>query len=107
MIDSKIKTDFLAILAGELIPAMGCTEPIALAFSGRMAVYQKEFIGKLSTFCGAVYASCAAGAAITYMVGGTVRQIEDAGETSSCVGYIGKVGMRQTDQEIVRVMLRK
>lgn len=134
----------------------------ALAFSGLMTVYQKEFIGKLSAFCGAVSASCAAGAAITYMVGGTVRQIEDtidntladipgiicdgakiscaakiasaldaamlahsmamkgkayaantgilkedAGETISCVGYIGKVGMRQTDQEIVRVMLRK
>ena len=134
----------------------------ALAFSGLMTVYQKEFIGKLSAFCGAVSASCAAGAAITYMVGGTVRQIEytidntladipgiicdgakiscaakiasaldaamlahsmamkgkayaantgilkeDAGETISCVGYIGKVGMRQTDQEIVRLMLRK
>lgn len=134
----------------------------ALAFSGLMTVYQKEFIGKLSAFCGAVSASCAAGAAITYMVGGTVRQIEDtidntladipgiicdgakiscaakiasaldaamlahsmamkgkayaantgilkedAGETISCVGYIGKVGMRKTDQEIVRVMLRK
>ena len=134
----------------------------ALAFSGLLTVYQKEFIGKLSAFCGAVSASCAAGAAITYMIGGTVKQIEDtidntladipgiicdgakiscaakiasaldaamlahsmamkgkayaantgilkedAGETISCVGYIGKVGMRQTDQEIVRLMLRK
>ena len=134
----------------------------ALAFSGLLTVYQKEFIGKLSEFCGAVSASCAAGAAITYMIGGTVKQIEDtidntladipgiicdgakiscaakiasaldaamlahsmamkgkayaantgilkedAGETISCVGYIGKVGMRQTDQEIVRLMLRK
>ena len=32
---------------------------------------------------------------------------EDAGETISCVGYIGKVGMKQTDQEIVRVMLQE
>ena len=30
---------------------------------------------------------------------------EDAGETISCVGYIGKVGMAQTDKEIVRMML--
>lgn len=132
----------------------------ALVFSSLLTVYQKEYIGKLSAFCGAVSASCAAGAAITYICGGTVRQIkdtiantlanipgilcdgakiscaakiassldsallahtlamkgkayeaftgllkEDAGETISCVGYIGKVGMRQTDKEIIKVML--
>ena len=132
----------------------------ALVFSGLLTVYQKEFIGKLSAFCGAVSASCAAGAAITYIEGGSVGLIkatidntladipgiicdgaktscaakiasaldaamlahslamrrkvyqaftgiikEDAGETISCVGYIGKVGMKQTDKEIVRLML--
>ncbi|MBQ6884584.1 MAG: serine dehydratase subunit alpha family protein [Clostridia bacterium] len=134
----------------------------ALVFSGLMTVYQKEFIGKLSAFCGAISASCAAGASITYIVGGSVTQIkntidntlanipgvicdgaktscaakiasaldaamlahalamrdktyeaftgvlkEDAGETISCVGYIGKVGMKQTDKEIVRLMLQE
>ena len=134
----------------------------SLVFSCLLTTYQKEFIGKLSAFCGAVSASCAAGAAITYMVGGTLQQIkdtiantladipgiicdgakiscaakiasaldaamfshalamrgktyaaftgilkQDAGETISCVGYIGKVGMAQTDKEIVRVMLEK
>lgn len=134
----------------------------ALVFSGLLTVYQKEFIGKLSAFCGAVSASCAAGASITYIAGGTVEQIkhtidntlanipgiicdgaktscaakiasaldaamlahnlamrgkgyqaftgvlkEDAGETISCVGYIGKVGMKQTDKEIVRLMLEE
>ena len=134
----------------------------ALVFSGLLTIYQKEFIGKLSAFCGAVSASCAAGAAITYIDGGTVKQIkdtidntladipgvicdgaktscaakiasaldaamlahslamrgktyeaftgilkEDAGETISCVGYIGKVGMKQTDKEIVRLMLEE
>ena len=132
----------------------------ALVFSGLLTVYQKEFIGKLSAFCGAISASCAAGASITYIVGGSVEQIkntidntlanipgvicdgaktscaakiasaldaamlahalamrnktyeaftgvikEDAGDTISCVGYIGKVGMAQTDKEIVRMML--
>lgn len=134
----------------------------ALVFSSLLTVYQKEFIGKLSAFCGAVSASCAAGAAITYICDGTVRQIkdtiantladipgilcdgakiscaakiassldsallshtlamkgkayeaytgllkEDAGETISCVGYIGKVGMRQTDREIIQIMLNE
>ena len=132
----------------------------ALVFSALLTIFQKEFIGKLSAFCGAVSASCAAGASITYIVGGTVQQIkdtidntladipgiicdgaktscaakiasaldaamlahslamrgknyeaftgilkEDAGETISCVGYIGKVGMKQTDKEIVQMML--
>lgn len=30
---------------------------------------------------------------------------EDAGEAISCVGHIGKVGMRQTDKEIIKMML--
>mgnify|MGYP001035170104 FL=1 len=132
----------------------------ALAFSGLLTIYQKEFIGKLSAFCGAVSASCASAAAITYMAGGTLSQIkatidntlanipgiicdgakiscaakiassldasmmehhlamqnkeyeaytgilkEDAGETISCIGYIGKVGMHQTDKEIIKMML--
>lgn len=133
----------------------------ALAFSGLLTVHQKEYIGKLSAFCGAVSASCAAGAAITYLAGGTLDQIkatidntlanipgiicdgakascaakiaasldaamlahnlamagrsygahngilrEDADETISCVGRIGKEGMRETDREIIRLMLQ-
>lgn len=132
----------------------------ALVFSSLLTIYQKEFIGKLSAFCGAVSAACASAAAITYMTGGTLQQIkatidntlanipgiicdgakiscaakiassidasmmahylamqnkeyeaytgilkEDAGETISCVGYIGKVGMHQTDKEIIKMML--
>ena len=132
----------------------------ALAFSSLLTIYQKEFIGKLSAFCGAVSASCASGAALTYMVGGTLDQIkmtventlanipgiicdgakiscaakiatsldaaimahnlamknkvyapytgilqEDTPETISCVGYIGKEGMKQTDKEILKIMI--
>ena len=132
----------------------------ALAFSALLTIHQKDHIGKLSAFCGAVSASCAACAAITYMVGGTLKQIkatidntlanipgiicdgakiscaakiassidaammahflamqdkgydaftgilkEEAEETISCVGYIGKIGMRETDREIVKMML--
>ncbi len=132
----------------------------ALVFSALLTIYQKEFIGKLSAFCGAVSASCAAGAAITYLCGGTMGQIkatvdntlanipgvicdgakiscaakiascidasmmahflamndkayqaytgilkEETGETISCVGYIGKIGMKETDKEIVKLML--
>ncbi len=133
-----------------------------LCFSSLLTVFQKEYLGKLSAFCGAVSASCAAGAAITYMLGGTVQQVKDtidntladipgilcdgakascaakiasaldaallahslamagkaymansgilqdnADHTISSVGYIGKVGMKQTDAEIVKLMLGK
>jgi L-cysteine desulfidase len=132
----------------------------ALAFSALLTIHQKDHIGKLSAFCGAVSASCAACAAITYMLGGSIKQIkatidntlanipgiicdgakiscaakiassidaammahflamqdkgydaftgilkEEAEETISCVGYIGKIGMRETDREIVKLML--
>lgn len=132
----------------------------SLVFSALLTVFQKEYIGKLSAFCGAVSASCAAGAAITYMIGGTLTQIkdtidntladipgiicdgakascavkissaldaaffahslamkgkayashtgilqEDTGDTISCVGHIGRVGMQPTDTEIVKIMI--
>ncbi len=134
----------------------------ALVFSSLLTTFQKEFIGKLSAFCGAVSASCASATAITYLAGGTIKQIKDtidntlanipgiicdgakiscaakiassldaammghylamkgkayeaytgilkeeAGETISCVGYIGKVGMHQTDKEIIKMMLEE
>jgi len=133
----------------------------ALMFSSLLTIYQKEYIGKLSAFCGAVSAACAAGAAITYMVGGSLQQItdtidntladipgilcdgakascaakissaldaamfahalamqgkvyesntgilqDDTGDTISCVGHIGRVGMQPTDQEIVKIMIQ-
>lgn len=132
----------------------------ALVFSNLLTVYQKLYIGKLSAFCGAVSASCAAGAAITYMVGGDLERIkktientlanipgiicdgakiscaakiaasldaaflahhlamnnqsyapytgilqEETSETISCVGLIGKEGMKETDREILKIML--
>ena len=132
----------------------------ALVFSNLLTVYQKHYLGTLSAFRGAVSASCAAGAAITYMVGGSISQIkktientlanipgiicdgakiscaakiaasldaaflahhlamngqsyapytgilqEETAETISCVGQIGKDGMKETDREILKIML--
>jgi len=37
MLDKKMEADFLAILTEELIPAMGCTEPIAIAYAAAKA----------------------------------------------------------------------
>lgn len=134
----------------------------ALVFSNLLTVYQKLYIGKLSAFCGAVSASCASGAAITYMVGGSLEYIkktientlanipgiicdgakiscaakiaasldaaflahhlamnnqgyapytgilrEETSETISCVGLIGKEGMKETDKEILKIMIEK
>lgn len=47
----------------------------SLALANLLAIYLKRGIGSLSAFCGAISAGSAAGAAITYMKGGTREQI--------------------------------
>ncbi|MFI3177924.1 MAG: serine dehydratase subunit alpha family protein, partial [Eubacteriales bacterium] len=42
--NSKIYKDFIQILNEELVPAMGCTEPIALAYAGAKA---REILGEM------------------------------------------------------------
>ena len=37
MLNQKRKAAYTAILEEELIPAMGCTEPIAIAYAGALA----------------------------------------------------------------------
>jgi L-cysteine desulfidase len=49
----------------------------ALAFSNLIAIYQKNQLGKLSAYCGAVSAATGAGAAITFLSGGNLHQISD------------------------------
>jgi L-cysteine desulfidase len=46
-----------------------------LVFSNLLTIHQKTPIGRLSAFCGAVSASCSSGAAITYLAGGELEQI--------------------------------
>lgn len=132
----------------------------ALAFSDLITIHQKTFIGRLSAFCGAISASCASGAAITYLEGGSLTQIKNTiintlanisgvvcdGAKASCaskissgldaaimahhlamndrvyengcglvkedventiitIGRLGKVGMKETDIEILNMML--
>ena len=48
-----------------------------LLLSHPLAIHQKTLIGRLSAFCGVVSAACASGAGITYLAGGTLKQIED------------------------------
>lgn len=47
----------------------------ALAFSDLTALYQKQFIGKLSAFCGVVNAASSAVSAIAYMLGESLEII--------------------------------
>lgn len=131
-----------------------------LVFSNLITIHQKTGIGRLSAFCGAVSAGCASGAAITYLKGGTLDQInktitntlanisgivcdgakascaakiatsidaammahhlamanqcynsntgilkETIESTISAVGRLGKEGMKETDKEILEIML--
>lgn len=132
----------------------------ALVFSNLLAIYQQEGIGKLSAYCGAVSAACAAGAGVAYLKGEPLAVIEqtienalgnvagiicdgansscaakiasavdaallgyymasdsqgfssgegiikkDADETIKSVSRIGREGMKETDVEVLRIML--
>lgn len=134
----------------------------ALIVSNLIAVHEKTGIGRLSAYCGAVSAGCAAGCGIAYLQGGDYRAIAHTlvnslaivsgiicdGAKSSCaakiassveagilgfhmyqngqqfrggegivttgveatirnVGQLGREGMRQTDKEIVKIMLNE
>ncbi len=47
----------------------------ALIISNLTTLYQKQFIGRLSAYCGAVSAGAGAGAGITYLLGGDYKHI--------------------------------
>ena len=47
----------------------------ALIVSNLVTIHQKEGIGRLSAYCGAVSAGCGAGAGIAYLLGGDFKVI--------------------------------
>lgn len=132
-----------------------------LALSNLVAIYQKNVIGTLSAFCGAVSAGAAAGAGIAYLNGGTYKDMIHTvvnalaivsgivcdGAKASCaakiassvdaailgynmykmgqqfrggdglvmngveatirtIGHLGKEGMKETNNEIIRMMIK-
>ena len=132
----------------------------ALALSNLIAIHEKTGIGRLSAYCGAVSAGCAAGCGIAYLQGADCKAISHTlvnalaivsgiicdGAKPSCaakiassveagilgyhmylngqqfrsgdgiitkgveatirnVGRLGREGMRETDKEIVRIMM--
>lgn len=59
----------------------------ALVLGNLVAMHQKKYMGSLSAFCGAASAGYSAGAAITYLAGGTLEQIKIA--LTDGIGNIG------------------
>ena len=59
----------------------------ALALSDLVAIHVKSYVGALSAFCGVVCAACGAGAAVTWMRGGTDEQVG-----ATIVNTLGNVG---------------
>lgn len=132
----------------------------ALVLSNLVAIYQKNVIGTLSAFCGAVSAGAAAGAGIAYLNGGGYKEVVHTvvnalaivsgmvcdGAKASCaakiassvdaailgynmfkmgqefrggdglvmkgveatirtIGHLGKEGMKETNNEIIKLMI--
>ena len=131
----------------------------AVLLSDLLTIHMKTGIGRLSAYCGAVSAGCAAGAAVAYLHGGGLREIAHTlvnavaivsgmicdGAKPSCaakiasavdagllgyymfksgqqfrggegivtkgveatirnIGRLGRLGMHETDREILRIM---
>ena len=123
----------------------------ALVLSNLIAIHEKTGIGRLSAYCGAVSAGCAAGCAIAYLQGADLKAVSGIicdGAKPSCaakiassveagilgyhmyqngqqfrggdgiisegventirnIGMLGHDGMRETDKEIVKIMMQK
>lgn len=62
----------------------------ALLLSNLLTIHQKTGIGRLSAFCGAVSAACAAGAAFAYLEAGSPEQIKNA-MTNTFASIVGMV----------------
>ena len=85
---------YLEILRRELVPAMGCTEPVALAY------------------CAAKIAAAVDAGILGYEMhirgqhfdGGDGIVSRGVEETIRNVGLLGKEGMRETDKEILTIM---
>ena len=153
--------------AGSDARMSGCELPVVInSGSGNqgitIAIHEKAGIGRLSAYCGAVSAGCAAGCGIAYLQGADLKAVSHTlvnalaivsgiicdGAKASCaakiassveagilgyhmykngqqfrsgdgivtkgventirnVGLLGREGMRETDKEIVRIMLQE
>lgn len=149
----------------EYAKALGCSKEKlyrALVLSNLIAIHEKTGIGRLSAYCGAVSAGCAAGCAIAYLQGADLKAVSHTlvnslaivsgiicdGAKPSCaakiassveagilgyhmyqngqqfrggdgivskgventirnIGQLGHDGMRETDKEIVKIMMQK
>lgn len=148
----------------EYAKALGCSKEKlyrALVLSNLIAIHEKTGIGRLSAYCGAVSAGCAAGCGIAYLQGADLKAVSHTlvnslaivsgiicdGAKPSCaakiassveagilgyhmyqngqqfrggdgivakgventirnIGQLGRDGMRETDREIVKIMIQ-
>lgn len=49
ILDKKLYDNYVKILENELVPALGCTEPIAIAYAAAKA---REILGEFPGSCG-------------------------------------------------------
>ena len=69
---------------------------------GYEQVAKADYFIRLTGIEAAVVLGAVAGAPSLNME--VLSKVNDSGETISCVGQIGKEGMKETDKEILRIM---
>ena len=143
---TELLDSYTEILKSELVPAMGCTEPIAVAYAGALAgrelgalperaelVVSGNIIKNVKSvvvphtgvnalainsgmICDGAKASCAAKIASAVEagllgwqmnVGGDGIVIKGVENTIDAVSRLAREGMRETDNEILRLMMEE
>ena len=122
--NDKCYQTYVQILKEELIPAMGCTEPIAIAYAAAAArellggMPDKVKVGVRDNIIKNVKSvvvpntdgmrgieSAAVAGILGFHMYQNGQQFKGVEATIRNVGQLGREGMRQTDQEIVKIMM--
>ena len=83
--DSKVYKTYVEILEHELICAMGCTEPIAVAVESGLMGYEMYMDGQ-------------------QFYSGEGLVLKGVENTIRNYGYLGRVAMHETNTEIIKMM---
>ncbi len=110
----ELYNTFVEILKQELVPAMGCTEPIAHTVVNTLAINSGMICDGAKSSCAAKIASAVEAGLLGMQMniydnqfyGGDGIVIEGVENTIKAVGELAREGMRGTDDKIIDIMMK-
>ena len=111
--DRILYEQYIDILKEELVPAMGCTEPVSVAYAGALAINSGMICDGAKASCAAKIASAVEAGLLGWQMyahdsqfyGGDGIVITGVENTIQAVNRVARDGMKSTDKEIIQIML--